>query len=163
MVAFQESFLFADTILENVTLGRDLDLDETWRALGLAGAEDFVRALPEGIHTVVGERGISLSGGQRQRVALARALAGRPRVLLLDDSTSAVDPVVEARILHNLRNRTEMTLLVVAHRLSTIRLADSVIFLHEGRVAGTGSHDELMGIAPYAALSRAYELESDAA
>lgn len=163
VVAFQEAFLFADTILENITLGRDLDLDETWRSLELAGADDFVRALPEGIETVVGERGISLSGGQRQRIALARALVGRPRVLLLDDSTSAVDPVVEARILHNLRTRTEMTLLVVAHRLSTIRLADSVIFLHEGRVGGTGTHEELMGIAAYAALARAYEVESDVA
>jgi len=159
-VAFQEAFLFADSILENVVLGRDLDVDQAWRSLELAGADEFVRALPNGIDTVVGERGVSLSGGQRQRVALARALVANPRVLFLDDSTSAVDPVVEARILNNLRTQLEITLLIVAHRLSTIELADRVVFLHEGTVRGVGSHDELLSIPAYAALTRAYETEA---
>ena len=104
-----------------------------------------------------GERGVTLSGGQRQRLALARALLRRPRVLLLDDATSAVDPVVEAEILGNLRRQEGHTLLVVAHRLATIRLADRVLFLEDGRIAAEGPHDELLGIPAYAALVRAYE------
>ncbi len=105
----------------------------------------------------MGERGVTLSGGQRQRLALARALLRRPRVLLLDDATSAVDPVVEAEILGNLRRQEGHTLLVVAHRLATIRLADRVLFLEDGRIAAEGPHDELLGIPAYAALVRAYE------
>jgi ABC-type multidrug transport system fused ATPase/permease subunit len=159
-VAFQEAFLFADSIHENVALGRSVGLDEVWWALTMAGADQFVRDLPEGINTIVGERGVSLSGGQRQRVALARALVGRPRVVFLDDSTSAVDPAVEAKILDNLRgNELEVTLLVVAHRLSTIKLADRVIFLADGKVGGTGSHIELMADPRYERLARAYEDE----
>ncbi len=159
-VAFQEAFLFADSIHENVALGRDVGLDEVWWALTMAGADQFVRDLPEGIDTIVGERGVSLSGGQRQRVALARALVGRPRVVFLDDSTSAVDPAVEAKILDNLRgDELDVTLLVVAHRLSTIKLADRVIFLAGGKVGGTGSHTELMNDPRYERLARAYEDE----
>ena len=116
--------------------------------------------MPEGIHTVVGERGVTLSGGQRQRVALARALAGSPRVVFLDDATAAVDPVVEARILENLRKELDLTLIIVAHRLSTIRLADRVVFLSDGRVSATGTHEELMAIPAYAALAQAYEAEA---
>jgi ABC-type multidrug transport system fused ATPase/permease subunit len=111
------------------------------------------------MHTIVGERGVSLSGGQRQRVALARALVGRPRVVFLDDATSAVDPIVEARILDNLRSGLDLTLIVVAHRLSTIRLADRIVFLSDGRVGGVGTHDELMAIPAYEAVARAYELD----
>lgn len=162
-LAFQESFLFADTVRENVALSRDLTDADLRRALQLAGALDFVEAMPQGIDTVVGERGVSLSGGQRQRVALARALVGRPRVLFLDDATSAVDPVVEAHILDNLRTELDLTLLVVAHRLSTIRLADRVVFMQQGRVTATGTHDELMAIPAYASLARAYEDDPPAA
>lgn len=158
-IAFQETFLFADSIVENVRLSRaGIDDEAATEALRIAGALDFVKELPEGIHTVVGERGVTLSGGQRQRIALARALAGEPRVLFLDDATSAVDPVVEAHILGNLRESLDLTLLVVAHRLSTIRLADRVVFIADGRVAGTGSHDELMSLPGYEALARAYEI-----
>jgi ABC-type multidrug transport system fused ATPase/permease subunit len=113
----------------------------------------------------LGERGVTLSGGQRQRLALARALALRPGLLILDDATSAVDPLVEARILAGLRAPDNAaatigeraTLLVVAHRLSTIRLADRVLFLEDGRVAATGPHDELLKLPAYAALALAYE------
>jgi len=156
-MAFQETFLFADTILENVTLGRDITAEEAHKALRIAGAIDFVDALPNGDSTVVGERGVTLSGGQRQRIALARAIAGKPRVLFLDDATSAVDPVVEARILDNLRRELELTLLVVAHRLSTIRLADRIVFVADGTIAATGTHDELLELPGYAELARAYE------
>ena len=114
--------------------------------------------LPAGDATVVGERGVTLSGGQRQRVALARALAGRPRVLVLDDATSAVDPTIEAEILGGLR-QGDTTMLVVAHRLSTIMLADRVVHLDAGRVRGIGTHTELLADPEYAALVTAYEIE----
>jgi ABC-type multidrug transport system fused ATPase/permease subunit len=128
------------------------------RSAMIASADRFIRELPEGYDTVVGERGHTLSGGQRQRVALARALARAPRILILDDATSSVDPTVEADILGALRRELDTTLIVVAYRLSTIRLADRVVYLEDGRVAGTGSHDQLLATLPgYAAIIRAYE------
>jgi len=124
----------------------------------IAACDRFIRALPQGYETIVGERGLSLSGGERQRVALARALVRKPRLLILDDATSAVDPSIEAEILGALRRELSTTLVVVAYRLSTIRLADRVIFLRNGRVEATGSHDELLATQPgYSAIIRAYE------
>jgi ATP-binding cassette, subfamily B, bacterial len=143
-------------VRENLTLGAVIDDDELDEALRVARAE-FARSLPRGLETVVGERGITLSGGQRQRLALARALLRRPRLLLLDDATSAIDPVVEADILANLRGERDATLLLVAHRLATIRLADRVLFLHRGRIAAEGHHDDLLAVPEYRALARAYE------
>jgi ABC-type multidrug transport system fused ATPase/permease subunit len=116
-----------------------------------------VADLPDGLQTILGERGVTLSGGQRQRLAIARALLRRPRVLVLDDSTSAVDPVVEAAILANLRAHSGRTLLLVAHRLATIRLADRVLFMEDGRIAADGTHDDLLSMPGYASLARAYE------
>ena len=155
-VAFQESFLFADSIRENVALG-EAGEDLVSASLGTAQAEKFVSELADGADTIVGERGANLSGGQRQRIALARALARRPRVLLLDDATSAVDPVVEADILDGLRDDLDVTLVVVAHRISTILLADRVVYLDEGRVAAVGTHRELLSRSDYKALVTAYE------
>ena len=155
-MAFQESFLFTDSIEENVALGVRTPT-EVGSALAIAKADGFVGELDHGRDTVVGERGTTLSGGQRQRVALARALARRPRVLLLDDATSAVDPVVEAEILDSLRVALDMTVLVVAHRISTILLADEVVFLDEGRVVATGTHAQLLRRDDYRALVTAYE------
>lgn len=160
-IVFQEAFLFTDSIRENVTLGRDFTEAEIAAALRIAHA-DFVADLPEGLDTVVGERGVTLSGGQRQRVALARALIRRPRVLILDDATSAVDPTIEAGILHGLRASVSTTLIVIAYRLATIRLADRVMYLSGGRVVADGSHEELMENENYAALIRAYEEASEA-
>ena len=154
---FQETFLFADSVRRNLILDRDVEDHDIEGVLRLVAAADFVSGLPDGLGTVVGERGVTLSGGQRQRLALARALLRRPRVLLLDDSTSAVDPVVEAEILGNLRSRAGHTLLVVAHRLATIRLADRVLFLDGGRIVADGPHEELLDLPAYAALVRAYE------
>jgi ABC-type multidrug transport system fused ATPase/permease subunit len=143
-----------------VTLERDgLDDAAAWRALRLAQADRFVQGLPEELGTAVGERGTSLSGGQRQRLTLARALAGRPRLLVLDDATSAVDPRVEAAILASLRGGDAgASILVVAYRRATIALADEVIYLEQGKVVATGRHTELLATQPgYADLVTAYE------
>jgi ABC-type multidrug transport system fused ATPase/permease subunit len=156
-LVFQEPFLFAEEALANVTLGRDLDDATVADALRTARASRFVDSLPRGGRTIVGERGVTLSGGQRQRLALARALARQPGLLVLDDATSAVDPVIEAEILDGLRRERRSTLLIVAHRLSTIALADRVLFLDAGRLVATGRHDELLALPAYAALARAYE------
>jgi ATP-binding cassette subfamily B protein len=157
-IVFQESFLFAASVRENIALDDTVDEAEVVRSAMISSADRFIRELPRGYDTVVGERGHTLSGGQRQRVALARALARAPRILILDDATSSVDPKIEANILHALRRELDTTLIVVAYRLSTIRLADRVIYLEDGRVAGTGSHDELLATLPgYAAIIRAYE------
>jgi len=160
-LVFQESFLFADTVRANLVLGGEVPDAALHAALRVAQAESFVAALPSGLATVLGERGVTLSGGQRQRLALARALLRRPRFLLLDDATSAVDPTVEARILRALRSELAMTTLLVAHRVSTIELADRVLFLREGRIVADGSHVELLlGDADYHTLVRAYERET---
>jgi ABC-type multidrug transport system fused ATPase/permease subunit len=157
-LVFQESFLFADTLRENLSLGRASE-DDVARATQLAQADRFIARLPDGDATVLGERGVTLSGGQRQRAALARALVRRPRLLMLDDATSAVDPTIEARILAGLRAELDTTALIVAHRVSTIALADRVLYLKDGGIAAAGTHDELLRSRPdYAAMVRAYEL-----
>ena len=157
-VVFQESFLFAESVRSNIALDSGASDAEVEHAAVIAACDRFIRALPDGYDTVVGERGLTLSGGERQRVALARALVRAPRLLILDDATSAVDPSIEAEILGALRRELSTTLVVVAYRLSTIRLADRVIFLRNGRVEATGSHDELLETQPgYAAIIRAYE------
>lgn len=155
----QSAFLFDDTVRGNVTLGADVTDDEVWAALRTAQADGFVAALEGGLDARLGERGTSLSGGQRQRVSLARALVRRPRLLILDDATSAVDPEVEARILGALREGDRSaSLVVVAYRKATIGLADEVVHLADGRVAAIGSHAELLERSPaYARLVNAYE------
>jgi ATP-binding cassette subfamily B protein len=154
----QGTFLFDDTVRGNVTLGAPCSDDDVWAALRVAAADEFVRALPDGLDTRVGERGATLSGGQRQRLALARAVVRRPRLLVLDDATSAVDPAVEARILDALRTSEQpTTVVVVAYRQATISLADEVVWLEQGRALARGSHEELLAEVPgYAALVRAY-------
>jgi ATP-binding cassette subfamily B protein len=156
----QVPFVFDDTVRGNVTLDRDgLDDAAVWSALRLAQADGFVAKLPDGLDTAVGERGTSLSGGQRQRITLARALAGRPRLLVLDDATSAVDPRVEAAILASLRDGDAgASILVVAYRRATIALADEVVYLEQGKVVATGTHASLLATnAGYADLVTAYE------
>ena len=167
-LVFQESFLFARSLRSNISLdlGDAADVAEVERRLDrvaeVARVQRFVDRLPDGWNTVLGERGVTLSGGQRQRVALARALMSEPRVLLLDDSTSAVDPTIEAEILGGLRSQAT-TLLIVAHRLSTIALADRVLYLDDGVIAGSGTHDELLALPGYQALVHAYEVDEQEA
>jgi ABC-type multidrug transport system fused ATPase/permease subunit len=159
----QQAFLFDDTVRGNVVLDADVTDDEVWAALRTAQADGFVAALPDGLDTRLGERGTTLSGGQRQRLSLARALVRRPRLLVMDDATSAVDPEVEARILAALRTgEDDSTVLVVAYRKATIALADQVVYLREGHIDDQGTHTELLERnAGYADLVNAYEQEDE--
>ena len=146
---FEESVLFSDTVAANIAYGRpDADRAEVRAAAVLAEADGFVTALPQGYDTVIGERGLTLSGGQRQRLAIARAVLGGPRLLVLDDATSAVDPRVEARINERLQQAAGRTTLVVAHRRSTLLLADRVVVLDGGRVVAEGTVEQLEATSP---------------
>ena len=145
-VVFEESFLFSDTVRANIAYGRtDATDEEVEAAARAAQAHEFIERLPDGYGTVVGERGLTLSGGQRQRVALARAILYNPRILILDDATSAVDARVEDRVHEALRVvMADRTTLLIAHRLSTLHLADRIVVLEDGRVVDQGAHDELL-------------------
>ncbi|MBW3604682.1 MAG: ABC transporter ATP-binding protein/permease [Actinobacteria bacterium] len=157
----QEAFLFDDTVRGNIALRDDLDPKDVERAARMARAHEFVSALPGGYDTRVGERGVALSGGQRQRLALARALAQQPRLLLLDDATSAVDPSVEAEILRNLKDADlPATVLIVAYRPSSIALADEVVFVEDGRIVAHDRHETLLRLPAYSRLLRAYEQDA---
>lgn len=164
-VVFQEAFLFGGTVRDNIVVGRTLDDADVRAALELAQARDFVDDLPDGVDTVVGERGVTLSGGQRQRIALARALAAEPDLLVLDDTTSALDPATELAVLDSLRSRLAATTIVmVASRPSTIALADDVIYLAHGTIADHGTHARLMSeAAGYRRLVEAFETDRSAA
>ena len=163
-LVFQEGFLFSGTVRDNLQIGTPYDDDELWAALELAAADGFVRDLSHELDTVVGERGVSLSGGQRQRIALARALLRRPDLLLLDDTTSALDPATEATVLANLRRSlADSTVVLVASRPSTIALADDVVHLELGRIAAHGSHADLMAAGgSYRTLVEAFETDRTA-
>ncbi|MDF2966807.1 MAG: transporter permease [Nocardioidaceae bacterium] len=157
----QHTFLFDDTVRGNVTLGDEVADEQVWQALRTAQADEFVARLPLGLDQEIGERGTTLSGGQRQRLALARALVRRPRLLVLDDATSAVDPEVERAVLEGLRRESAAggpTTLVVAYRKATIALADEVLFLEGGRIVDRGTHAELSArSAAYRDIVDAYD------
>jgi ATP-binding cassette, subfamily B, bacterial len=144
-LVMEESFLFSDTVRANIAYGRpDATDEQVMAAARAAQAHEFIVKLPKGYDTVVGEQGLTLSGGQRQRVALARALVTDPRLLILDDATSAIDPRLEAEIHAALREVMQgRTTLIIAHRRSTLNLADRIVVLDAGRVADSGTHTEL--------------------
>jgi ATP-binding cassette subfamily B protein len=167
-VVLDEPFLFSVSIRDNIAYGRpDASTEEVIAAAQAAGADGFIRRLPGGYDTVVGERGYTLSGGQRQRIAIARALLINPPILILDDATSAIDVKVEQKIHAALRVlMQDRTTLIVAHRLSTISLADRVVLLDGGRIVADGTHAELLASTPLysevlAQAASAEEAEAD--
>jgi ABC-type multidrug transport system fused ATPase/permease subunit len=145
-VVSDDAFLFSASLAENIAYARaDASREEIMAAAERAGLGELIEDLPDGLDTLVGERGLTLSGGQRQRVAIARALLAEPRILILDDATSSVDATTESRIKSALREVMEgRTTFVIAHRLSTIALADEVVVLEGGRVAAQGTHSALL-------------------
>ncbi|WP_145926539.1 ABC transporter ATP-binding protein [Amycolatopsis orientalis] len=149
-VVFEEAFLFSSSVRDNIAYGRPDASDEEIRAAARAAeADEFIQRLPDGYDTLVGERGLTLSGGQRQRLGLARALMTDPRVLVLDDATSAIDTVTEAAIYDTLRSVTQSrTTLLIAHRRSTLALADRIAVLDKGRVVDVGTEEELLARCP---------------
>jgi ATP-binding cassette subfamily B protein len=145
-IVFEETFLFHDSVADNIAFSRpDATPEVIERAARLAGAHDFILELPHGYQTILGERGYSLSGGQRQRIAIARAIVSDPRVLVLDDATSAVDPSKEHEIREAMATVMKgRTTIVIAHRPGTIALADTVILLDGGRAIAVGTHEGLL-------------------
>jgi len=145
-IVFEDTFLFTDSVAENVAFADpEASMEQVRRAATLAGAAEFVDALPAGYDTVIGEHGFSLSGGQRQRIAIARAVLADPRVLILDDATSSVDPTKEHEIRAALREVMDgRTTVIIAHRAATIALADRVVLLDGGKIVAEGTHDELL-------------------
>lgn len=158
-LVFQEPFIFAETLRYNISLDNEISNEAILSALTSAQCDDFVFELEQGLDTVMGERGVSLSGGQRQRVALARAIAQQCPILLLDDTTSALDPKTEANVLNSLsRISPDRTILVVASRPSTIALADEVLFMVEGQISDHGRHEDLLRRSgQYRSLISAFE------
>lgn len=142
----QDVFLFSDTVAENIKFGKrdSINNEEIVSSLTKAQAESFVSHLENGTETLIGERGVGLSGGQKQRISIARALAKKAPVLILDDSTSALDMETELAIQKELNSLTDVTKIIIAHRISAVRHADEILFLEEGRIAEQGTHEELM-------------------
>lgn len=153
----QKALLFTGTIQENLRWGdKNAPLEEIRRAAEAACAHEFVSGLPEGYDTQLGQGGVNLSGGQKQRLSIARALLKKPRILILDDCTSALDATTEARVLSGIRRESEgMTVLLVSQRISTVMKADHILCMEDGKVCGFGSHEELMAhCEPYKAIYR---------
>ncbi len=144
-VALQNDFLYADTIEENIRFGRDISQEDMIRAAKIAQAQDFISAIPEGYSYMLSSKGTNLSGGQRQRLLISRAIAGAPEILILDDSSSALDYKTDAALRQALaREMKDCTMITVAQRVSSVKDCDLILVLDEGRIIGRGSHEELM-------------------
>ena len=163
-LVFQEPFLFSGSLQFNLTLGKSVPITDIARALWASVSEEFVSELEHGIDTIVGERGISLSGGQRQRIALARAIASGRQTLLLDDTTSALDPTTESMVIERLASLSvTTTTIIVASRPTTIKIADYVLFINEGVVHDLATHDDLMRTSStYMNLMMSFEIDRKA-
>ena len=150
-LATQDVLLYSDSIDGNIAYGDStISREEVVRFARYSAADDFIAKMPEGYDTIVGERGVGLSGGQKQRISLARALAVKPSVLILDDTTSAVDMETEQEIQHSLRNLDfECTKLIIAQRISTTRTADLILIMHDGEITERGTHEELIALGGY--------------
>ena len=159
---FQEPFLFGTSVRDNVCLGESFSDEDVEWALNISEA-DFVQALPQGVDTVIGERGVGLSGGQRQRIALARAVVRRPSILILDDTTSALDPNTEVKVLRNIKTELPKSMVIaVASRPSLIGMADQIMFFDQGSIYGPTTHVELLiQNESYRSLMQAYEEPQD--
>ena len=160
-IAMQDVLLWSDTIDGNISFGNSSMLEEDVEKCAItADADEFIRGMPEGYYTIVGERGVGLSGGQRQRISLARAIAVRPSILILDDTTSAVDLETEKVIQHNLRNLDfECTKIIIAQRISTAKDADKIVIIKDGKILEYGTHDDLLK-NPDGYYSEIYRLQS---
>jgi len=145
-VVMQDVFLFSDTIEENIKMGKrySMGLPEVKRAAKMAQAQDFIEKMDEQYNTVIGEKGVGLSGGQKQRISIARALSKKSPILVLDDSTSALDMETEHEIQKMLKTITDSSKIIIAHRISAVRGADEIIYLDKGRIAERGTHEELL-------------------
>lgn len=154
-MAMQDVFLFSDTIEGNIAYGRpESTFEEVKKAAIMADANHFIQAMPEGYDTIVGERGVGLSGGQKQRISLARALLKEPSILILDDTTSAVDMETESYIQKQLKQISDTcTVFVIAHRISSIKNADLILVMNNGRIIEQGTHDELVAANGYYATA----------
>ena len=147
-VVLQDVFLFSDTIEENIKMGKraTMEFPEVKRAAQMAQAKDFIEKMDEQYSTVIGEKGVGLSGGQKQRISIARAISKKSPILVLDDSTSALDMETEREIQQMLKTITDSSKIIIAHRISAVRSADEIIYLDKGRIAERGTHEELMAM-----------------
>ena len=145
-MVMQDVFLFSDTIAENIKMGKraTMPLEDIQKASAFAQARDFIEDLENEYDTVIGERGVGLSGGQKQRISIARAVSKHAPILVMDDSTSALDMETEREIQKELEQLEETTKIIIAHRISAVRHADEIIYLENGRIAERGTHEELL-------------------
>jgi ATP-binding cassette subfamily B protein len=147
----QDTFLFSETVRENIAFGvADAAEEHVMEAAEIASVSGEIQSFPQRFETMVGERGVTLSGGQKQRTSLARAIVRRPKILILDDSLSSVDTDTEERILRRLRDvMSQRTTILISHRVSTVKDADQIIVMREGRIIEQGTHDELLAVGGY--------------
>ena len=159
-IATQDIFLFSDTVEGNIAYGdENMTFDDVKQAAYMADADGFVSEMPEGYDAIIGERGVGLSGGQKQRIALARAMAIKPRILILDDTTSAVDMETEKFIQEQLESLDySCTKIIIAQRISAVKDADKIIFLAGNKIAEFGTHDELISQNGY--YAQIYAMQS---